>query len=391
MRDTAQLETAPRCVHFGTCGGCQYQNVAYAEQLRIKRSHLLQLLDRSQVEAPHQVAMHSAEPWAYRNRVQFNLGNDPEPTIGYILPSSRQREHLPIVECPILAPVLWAAGSALVEHVKRDDAAKLLWSKSTDVEFFCNDDQSRVQMMLYVTSVGRKWKGHFAHLCEALQRSFPQLSGAGLVRNVNSSRARAAWTAVESWGTTGLNYRVPVALGVAETYWIARGGFFQVNRFLLPALVELVTAGRSGTLAWDLFSGVGLFSRVLARSFAQVVAVETDSSAVTDLAAAFRRIGAQHKAVAAATLDFLRSAVLQRDRPELVVLDPPRAGAGAEACELLNRIAPREIVYVSCDPDTLARDLAVLQRQYSIVALHLVDLFPQTSHLETVVYLQCRS
>jgi len=101
-----------------------------------------------------------------------------------------------------------------------------------------------------------------------------------------------------------------------------------------------------------------------------------------------RTISAAHEAVTSTTWDFLREAMVQRERPELIVLDPPRAGADVDACELLLRLEAREMVYVSCDPTTLARDLAVLQRGYRIRALHVVDLFPQTSHIETVVVLE---
>jgi 23S rRNA (uracil1939-C5)-methyltransferase len=87
----------------------------------------------------------------------------------------------------------------------------------------------------------------------------------------------------------------------------------------------------------------------------------------------------------------LRGAVLQRDRPDLLVLDPPRAGAGVEVCQLLSQLAPPQMVYVSCDPVTLGRDLAVLQSGYTIESLHLVDLFPQTYHQEAVVRLRRRS
>ncbi len=89
--------------------------------------------------------------------------------------------------------------------------------------------------------------------------------------------------------------------------------------------------------------------------------------------------------------DYLRKAVLQRERPELIVLDPPRAGAGLEVCQLIVQIAPSQIVYVSCDPVTLGRDLAALQSNYKIESLHLVDLFPQTYHQEAVVKLRRRS
>jgi 23S rRNA (uracil1939-C5)-methyltransferase len=116
--------------------------------------------------------------------------------------------------------------------------------------------------------------------------------------------------------------------------------------------------------------------------------VEAGDAAAADLAAVSRR-GTVFEPVHAATLDFLRGRELQRERPELIVLDPPRAGVGVEAAGVLVRIGAANIVYVSCDPVTLARDLAVLARGgYRIDAVTMVDLFPQTFHLETVVELR---
>src|ERR1019366_8542983 len=129
----------------------------------------------------------------------------------------------------------------------------------------------------------------------------------------------------------------------------ARGAFFQVNRYLLPELLTLVTANRSGALAWDLYAGVGLFTGALAPNFARVTAVEIAEPSFTALTSS--KFPNRH-AVKDTTLDFLRSAVLQRDRPDLVVLDPPRTGAGSEVCALLGRVAAPTIVYVSCSPET---------------------------------------
>ena len=99
--------------------------------------------------------------------------------------------------------------------------------------------------------------------------------------------------------------------------------------------------------------------------------------------------GDGRRAVAATTVEFLRGAVVQRERPELVVMDPPRAGVGAEVCALLGRVRAKEMVYVSCDPVTLGRDLkAMVDFGYRINELHLVDMFPQTFHQETVVVLR---
>jgi len=227
----------------------------------------------------------------------------------------------------------------------------------------------------------RKEEAGFTALCDHMQKLVPELVGAGalLFSPQGSQRQPRNPRQLANWGTEGLNYRT-----ASEDYWVGRGGFFQVNRFLVDELVRTVTAGRQGTMAWDLYAGVGLFSRVLAKSFLQVVAVEADA---TDLSKSFK--GPGKRAVEATTVEFLRGAVVQRERPELIVMDPPRAGVGPEVCALLARISAPEIVYVSCDPVTLARDLKALASSgYNVVELHMMDMFPQTFHIETVVFLR---
>jgi 23S rRNA (uracil1939-C5)-methyltransferase len=179
-------------------------------------------------------------------------------------------------------------------------------------------------------------------------------------------------------------------------YRVDQGAFFQVNRWLVDALVERVTADsrgaltRNGGLAWDLFSGVGLFARQLASSFTRVIAVESAPASIAALAHNLR--GTNASAVKATTLEFLRRGG-SGDRPALIVVDPPRTGLGAETTALLAEVAAPEIVYVSCDPATLARDLRALVDSrngpgYVIDQITLADLFPQTFHLETVVRLR---
>jgi 23S rRNA (uracil1939-C5)-methyltransferase len=179
-------------------------------------------------------------------------------------------------------------------------------------------------------------------------------------------------------------------LAAGFEYRVDQGAFFQVNRWLVDGLVEAVTAGRSGELAWDLFAGVGLFAHRLTAGFARVVAVESAPTAVDALEANLAGTGGT--AVRAATLDFLRTAV-ERERPDLVVpdlvvVDPPRTGLGAEITALLGKLAAPALVYVSCDPATLARDLkALIASGYEVESVTLADLFPQTFHLETMVHL----
>lgn len=372
----------PRCIHFGVCGGCQYQMASAPAQLAMKGSILEATLAGAGVgELPVLQSWPSPKTYGYRNRVRLRVRRvEGELRLGYSLRGTN--DFLPVTMCPIAAPLLWRGVEAvLAGGVNNPDTARWLES-AAEVEFFSDGEGRRLQITLLCPGKVPQSQASFARAMEAMKPLCPELAGGGAVQlDPRSGRALAS---LASWGTAGL----PYAVG-DEAYWISRGGFFQVNRFLLPTLVDLVCGGRSGSHAWDLFAGVGLFSCVLARQFASVTAVEANPVSYADLRRGLAKRGAQHRAVEATTLDFLRRAILERERPELIVLDPPRAGAGQEACELLVRLAPEEIVYLSCDPTTLARDLAVLTRSaYGITALHLIDLFPQTYHLETLVVLR---
>jgi 23S rRNA (uracil1939-C5)-methyltransferase len=379
----AAISARPRCPHFGPCGGCQYQDVAYEEQLRQKRTRLEGLMRDAGVSVPP-METHSAEPWEYRNRIRLRLERvEGVLRFGYNMVNTAA--FLPIAVCPISAPVLLAAAEALLAAAVTDRDAAFWMDAASEVELFCDRDLARVQMTLHCAPRTKVQSGSFARMLVAVGEIEPRIVGAEAI--AADVRSGPTGRTLDAAGATGLTYRVG-----DEDYWITRGGFFQVNRFLISTLVDLVCKDddtlRAGELAWDLFAGVGLFSRVLARGFTRVTAVEANAVAAKDLRVTLRKVSPLSTTVEATTLDFLRRAVLDRERPELIVLDPPRAGAGVEACELLNRLAPKSVVYVSCDPATLARDLQVLTRRYKVQALHLVDLFPQTVHLETVAVLE---
>jgi 23S rRNA (uracil1939-C5)-methyltransferase len=340
--------------------------------------------------------------------------------------SSIRLSFLPIAQCPIAAPILWRAAEAFLTLINSETEP---WRRNPhfkldQLELYTSADESALQFTLSLRTASKalpnKLATAFTALCEKLRIRIPELSGAGisLLPPLSAQRSRRTEQPRPgpSWGSPGLNYTIPTTKGIVTlnlseakgknsrilpspasrsttsnqqpiaTYWVPRGAFFQVNRFLLPELLALATSNRSGTLAWDLYAGVGLFSRALAACFAQVTAVEIAEPAATALAAT--RLP-NLRAVKATTLDFLRSAVVDRDRPDLIVLDPPRTGAGAEVCTLLARIAAASIVFVSCSPETLPADLAILTASgYRIAELHLFDLFPQTAHIETVAILK---
>jgi 23S rRNA (uracil1939-C5)-methyltransferase len=366
----------PRCAHFGQCGGCHYQHAAYSAQVQIKVAILQETLERAELTALPPIQPHTGEPWAYRNRTRLRIEELQEALrVGYNRRGSN--EFLAIHECPISAPLVWRAAETLLEAAIESSETTRLLRSAVEVEFFTTSDEQKLQMTLFVL----KAQPGFTALCRRLQELLPELTGADVALLPPAAPQRRARSprGLANWGEDGLHY--PAA---GEDYWVSRGGFFQINRFLVDELVRLVTAGRRGAIAWDLYAGVGLFSRALAKAFQRVTAVEP---AANDLSRSFK--GPGKRAVESTTVDFLRSAVVQRERPELIVMDPPRAGVGVEVCALLARISSPEIVYVSCDPVTLARDLkALVAAGYKLAEIHMVDMFPQTFHLETVVILR---
>jgi 23S rRNA (uracil1939-C5)-methyltransferase len=357
----------PACPHFGACGGCHYQHTDYATQLSFKQTILRETLERGGVAVPVEIAVLSGENWGYRNRIR--LAVDAAGNLGY----RGRRSHgvVPIHECPIAAPLLVEAALAFAQ-VAREFAPAL---RPTEIALFCNREE---RALLATVFTGSLPKLRFDELAKALHERIPALTGAELV--VEGQTGEPPRT-ISQWGAASLDY--PAA---GFDYRVDHGAFFQVNRWLLDSLVERVTAGHEGKLAWDLFAGVGLFARRLAASFDSVAAVESAPAARAALEENLR--GISGATVHAETLAFLRGN-RRGERPDLIVVDPPRTGLGAETCALLGEIATPTLVSVSCDPSTLARDLrALIAFGYRIESVTLADLFPQTFHLETVVQLR---
>ncbi|MGA7110662.1 MAG: 23S rRNA (uracil(1939)-C(5))-methyltransferase RlmD [Terracidiphilus sp.] len=357
----------PGCRHFGTCGGCNYQHTSAATQLNFKQAILRETLDRAGVQAPAEIEVLAGEPWSYRNRIR--LAFDAEGNPGYR--GRRSHALVPIRECPITAPLLVSAALTFVQVV-RQTAPNL---HPAEIALFCNKDESALLATVFLPHAG---KIRFEQVAQSFAERTPALKGIEfLLAGQKGQQARA----IAQWGAPSLAYRA-----AGFDYRVDHGSFFQVNRCLIDALVERVTGESSGKLAWDLYAGVGLFARKLADKFERVIAVESAPSATKALEQNLS--GTRAQAVKSETLDFLRRQS-EGDRPDLIVVDPPRTGLGAETTAQLARIAASALVYVSCDPATLARDLRALTSSgYAIDSITLADLFPQTFHLETLVRLR---
>lgn len=358
---------APACPHFGACGGCNYQHANYEAQLAFKQTILRETLERGGVQAPEEISVLAAEPWHYRNRIRMAFDRTGKP--GYR--SRRSSAIVPVRECPIAAPLLLTAACATAELLERIPPNL----RPAELSLFCDPAESALLATFFAADNAGV---QLEPLAQSLHERVPALKGAELA---SGGRPGHPPRTLAQWGATSITYRA-----ANFDYRVDHGAFFQTNRWLVDALVERVTAGHNGTLAWDLFAGVGLFARALTRNFARVVAVESAPPAVRSLEDNLK--GAAGAAVRDSTLDFLRHDG-HSERPELIVVDPPRTGLGAETSDLLAQIAAPAVVYVSCDPATLARDLReLITSGYAIHYITLADLFPQTFHIETVVQLR---
>ena len=369
----------PRCPYFARCGGCHYQHTNYAHQLEIKREILLETLRRTaKVELPCELNVVSAEPWHFRNRTRLKVRTSPDFAIGYFRHVSH--ELLPVRECPISSPLLNRALAALWAL----EAELVRYPELREVQLFANHADAELMMELYVERA--REKGHYKPLADALAQAIPELIGTTIfeyapIRDGDEDRPPVASRSgvVHTFGAKGMEYEVG-----AHRYRVSAGSFFQTNRYLSEKLVSLVTANYAGKNALDLFAGTGLFSLPLANKFARVTSVEASPFSGADLRA--NAEGRTIKAVERDTASFIDSTATQAY--DLVVVDPPRAGLGERTTRKLARLKTPRIVYVSCDPSTLARDLRVLtESEFRVQQANLVDLFPQTFHMESVFHL----
>ena len=334
LTPAAERVAAP-CPHFGKCGGCHYQHAPYEYQVARKVEILREQLRRvGKIDYQGEIRTVTGPPLGYRNRAQFHIGDG---QIGYLAARSHELVALP-GDCPISSPRLNQALAMLREYLRDPRFPRFVHT----VEVFT--DETDVQINAIETD-------------RPVARSFYEWCGSKVA----------------------LDYATPT-LG---TFRVSPRSFFQVNRFLVEPLVESVLGDSSGATALDLYAGVGLFALPLARRFKSVTAVEAGSAAARDLEVNAERAGLSVQTVRARVEDYLMKA---KETPEFVLADPPRAGLGKSVVADLVRLAPERLTVVSCDPATLARDLASL-KGYAIERLILVDLFPQTYHMETIAHL----
>jgi 23S rRNA (uracil1939-C5)-methyltransferase len=364
-----------RCPYFRQCGGCHYQHIPYERQLEFKSEILretLQRIAKIKIELKSEIRLHASPPWNYRNRTRLQVRTAPEFALGYLRFGSH--EFLPVRECPISSPLLNRVMARLLELRGLNCPAAV-----EEIELFADAADERLLAWAFC---GREAdKRNLLRWAEALERELPEISGVTFF----SSRRRLEEEApmdlksLAQSGAKAIRYRTK-----DHEYQVSAGAFFQVNRYLVDELVSVVTGNARGDVALDLYAGVGLFSVALARSFHHILGVEASLTSHGDFV---QNVPGNVKAAGARTEDYLRSRPV-RNRPDIIVLDPPRTGAGKVVIRSLVELGAPRVRYVSCDPATLARDIApLLADGYYIEEAHLFDLFPGTFHIESVMLL----
>jgi len=323
------MRIEPPCPYFGSCGGCDFQQLNYEAQLVAKSEIIRDCLRRiAGLKILPDINVQPSKEWRYRSRAVWQLDRNEE-TIGYYERGSRK--VCDVADCAILAPEL----QQTLERVRRTP-----------------------------------WP--------SIPHDLKHLQGVTGDNGVSVSPEFAEFRTTE----------LQLKLG-EDLYTFNAEAFFQINQELLGPLLDFALKDARGETAVDLYCGVGLFTLPLARSFKHVFGVESNPVATRFARQNVNRAGLDQARIITATVsEWITDATLGDGRCDFVLLDPPRAGAESAVIKGILKLEPSQISYVSCDPATLARDLKkLIAGGYEIHSIAAFDLFPQTHHVETVVRL----
>jgi len=378
----APIRATPACRYFGTCGGCHWQHLTYASQLEWKRDILCELLARvgKLTDVPVSAPIAPAGPWEYRARAQLKVFAGSRLHIGF-----HQRETHRVVDidrCPLLDARLNRVLGILRDM--RDPALPKLFPRLREIWVAVGTGAGTGAGEVIVSLFARAQdRAAIRLLFHRIQAEVPTLQGVVLLDGDPRQHPRF----VDRHGHGAIMEQVG-----AHRFRVDSTAFFQVSGLAAETLTSLVMEGAALTgseRVLDLYGGVGTFAVPLARHAKEVVGVEANAAAAADAVHNLRSNGCAGARIVQAQAGQALPALAQEGPWDLVVLDPPRQGVSRRVLDAITGMAVPRIVYVSCDPSTLARDLGVLvPAGYRCSALAPVDLFPQTFHLEAVAVLE---
>jgi 23S rRNA (uracil1939-C5)-methyltransferase len=377
------------CPYFGRCGGCRLQHLAYPAQLAFKEKQVRDCLERlgglGTVEL--RPILPAPAPYGYRNKMEFTVAG-PQPNIG-LHAAERFDVVLDIERCLLQSDTM----NALLDEFRRQvrDRALSVYDPQTErglLRFVMMREGRRTgEAMVNVVGAAPDVET-LTPVAEALRARVPQTSS--VVLNVNAKKASVA-VGSEEHLLLGRDH-IREALGPV-TFQVSANSFFQTNTVQAERLFAEVEAAcelTGGETLLDLYSGTGAISLLLARRVRWTYGIEVAAAAVADAIRNARANGIENCTFLAGEVrHVLPDLTRQGVTASVVVADPPRAGFHPKALAALAAMAPARIVYVSCNPATLARDVGDLARHgYRLEWVQPVDMFPQTPHIEAVARLR---
>ena len=399
--------TPARCSMFGQCGGCVWQDLDYRVQLDYKARQVRESLEHLGGLSDFDLmpALGMARPWRYRNRADFAVGMSEEGAIVGFRPPGRWDAVLPLTECHLLGAEMEAVRGTVETWLRAHSLPG--WDPRTNTGYarhllVRSAQLGREMLVSLVTAPGEL--PDEADLVQTLRAAHPEL--VGIAHAVNEGRAElsSGLEARTLWGRPFL-YEKLAGLSLK----ISLDAFFQTNTLMAHALYELVAGevfaplepeapgepqvGTSGPVIWDLYSGVGSIGLSLARRAAGLLGIEAAPAAVADARENARLNGIDNayflegdaRRVLREVAQGVRSLPEGLKRPDVVVVDPPRAGLHQRVVARIGESGAARIVYVSCNPSTMAPNVAQFQEHgYRLLRVTPVDMFPHTPHVECV-------
>ncbi len=399
LTEPSPLRQPAPCQHFGYCGGCKWQNLDYQQQLRFKKEQVVESLQHlAGIEAE---TVHPALPspllFGYRNKMEFSFTDrcwlppdeldNPDIEKGFALGL-----HVPgsfnwvmhIEKCWLQDDVMNRILNFSQEYFARSGLSIFHLKLHRGLLRFLviRKSFSRQNYMVNVVTF-EPAEAQLQDFVDKLTGQFPQV--VSVINTVNRKFAQIAFGEEEYL----LRGSKTLQENIGEfSFEISANSFFQTNPLQAENLYRIVQeyVGNGNKLIWDLYSGTGTIAMFLSAAADQIVGFELVQSAVEDARSNCRKNGVGNcRFVAGEIRENLKR---QTNRPDVVVCDPPRSGMHPDVVKYLTKIQPQKIIYVSCNPTTMARDVKLLSSYYFLKEVQPVDMFPHTYHIESVIKLE---
>lgn len=400
------IRCEPFCEHFGVCGGCKWQNIPYEEQLKLKHTQVIDQLTRiGKVELPEIMPpLGSEKTTFYRNKLEYTFANkrwltheevsseeeiDKSPALGFHIPGMFDK-ILDIKKC-------WL----------QDDPSNQIrlevadYCRDNDYEFYNAREHTGLMrnlvirtsttgdiMLIVVFAFDAPEK--IVELMDHIAAKFPQITSLQYIINTKLNDSMGDQEVICYKGSDHIFEEME-----GLKFKIGGKSFYQTNSEQAYELYKITRefAGLTGSeVVYDLYTGTGTIANFVAKYASKVIGVEYVPEAIEDAKINSAANGITNTTFYAGDMkDILNDAFIAKNgKPDVIILDPPRAGIHDDVAQTILRANPTKIVYVSCNPATQARDLAIFDEIYKVTKVQPVDMFPHTHHVENVVLLEIR-